>query len=73
MMGSMSHGWPKRCTGMIAFVLGVIAPAILSASMRAVSSRTSTSTGFAPVMAIASAVAMKVLGTVMTSSPGPMP
>jgi lipopolysaccharide/colanic/teichoic acid biosynthesis glycosyltransferase len=36
-------------------------------------SSTSTKTGRAPEYVIASAVAMKVLGTVMTSSPGPMP
>jgi len=33
----------------------------------------STKTGVAPVWDIASTVAMKVKGTVMTSSPGPIP
>ena len=42
-------------------------------SMVAVRSSTSTKTGVAPQNDIASAVAMKVLGTVMTSSPGPTP
>jgi hypothetical protein len=34
---------------------------------------TSTNTGVAPTPLTASAVAMKVFGTVMTSSPGPIP
>ena len=36
-------------------------------------SSTSTKTGSAPVMEMASAVAMKLLGTVITSSPALMP
>ena len=38
-----------------------------------VAGSTSTKTGFAPHQLIASAVAMKVSGTVITSSPGPIP
>ena len=55
---------------MIARVRGVIAASILAASMFAVSSSTSTNTGFAPISAIISAVAAKVNGVVTTSSPG---
>jgi hypothetical protein len=58
---------------MIARVRGVIAASIRAASMFAVSSSTSTSTGFAPRSTIISAVAMKVNGVVMTSSPGSIP
>ena len=45
----------------------------LTGSIVAVRSSTSTKTGVAPQKDMASAVAMKVLGTVMTSSPGPTP
>ena len=41
--------------------------------MQRVAGSMSTSTGFAPVAAIASSVAMNVLGTVTTSRPGPAP
>ena len=41
--------------------------------MQRVAGSMSTSTGFAPVPAIASSVAMNVLGTVTTSRPGPAP
>ena len=44
-----------------------------SGSMQRVAGSMSTSTGFAPVAAIASSVAMNVLGTVTTSRPGPAP
>src|SRR5687767_3249387 len=58
---------------MIAFVRGVIALASCATSSSAVSRRTSTNTGFAPICEIASAVAINVFATVITSSPGPMP
>ena len=73
MMGSMSHIWPKRWTGMIAFVRLVIARSILLGSMLNVRGSISTNTGNAPTRAIHPAVAKKVNGVVMTSSPGPMP
>ena len=62
-----------RCTGMIAFVCGVIAASIFDGSMHLVSGSQSTNTAVAPAIQIASAVAKNVFGCVMTSSPGPMP
>ena len=58
---------------MIALVWGVMAPSILSGSMLQVSGSTSTNTGRAPTRQMTSAVATKVKGVVITSSPGPMP
>jgi hypothetical protein len=58
---------------MIAFVRGVIAASIAPTSMVKVFGSMSTSTGVAPAYWIAATVATKVKGTVMTSSPGPMP
>jgi len=58
---------------MIALVFGEIFGAIFSGSMLNVSGQMSTNTGLAPASAIVSAVAMKVNGDVMTSSPAPMP
>ena len=57
---------------MIALVRGVIAASSNAASMFAVSGSTSTNTGLAPTSAMTSAVATKVKGEVMTSSPGPI-
>ena len=50
-------GRPKRCTGMIAFVLGVIRAATSSGSRLRVTGSMSANTGVAPTRAIASAVA----------------
>jgi hypothetical protein len=73
MIGSMSAGCPYRCTGTIALVRGVIAAARPSGLRVSESGSTSTSTGVAPVYVITATEATKVNGTVMTSSPGPMP
>src|SRR5262245_56710289 len=72
MMGSMSAGWPYKCTGIMAFVFSVIAASILVTSMLYVFSSISTNLTFARAWVMASVVAMNVLGTVMTSAPGPM-
>ncbi|OPY10207.1 MAG: hypothetical protein A4E68_00012 [Syntrophaceae bacterium PtaB.Bin095] len=69
----MSAVCPKRWTGMIAFVFRVMAVRTDAGFMLFVRSSMSEKTGFAPHQVIASAVAMKVFGTVTTSSPGPMP
>ncbi len=58
---------------MIPRVLIVMTSSIRPGSMLKVPLSTSTSTGFAPVSAMASPVAMKVKGVVMISSPGPTP
>ena len=73
LMASMSATWPYRLTGMMALVRGVIAASMRDASMLQVSASTSTNTGVAPSSTIISAVAAKVKGVVMTSSPRPMP
>ena len=72
-MAGMSAHWPYRCTGMMALVLGVMAASIFFGSMQRVLGSQSTNTTVAPTTHAASAVAKKVLGWVMTSSPGPMP
>jgi predicted anti-sigma-YlaC factor YlaD len=69
----MSAHWPNRLTGMIARVTAVMAASILVASILKVRGSISTKTGFAPTSAMTSAVAMKLNGVVMTSSPRPMP
>ena len=55
---------------MMARVRGVMAASICVASIRPVSASTSTHTGVPPSSTITSAVAAKVKGVVMTSSPG---
>jgi hypothetical protein len=70
---AMSATWPYRLTGMSAFVRGVIFASTRAASMLQVSGSTSTNTGLAPSSTMVSAVAAKVKGVVMTSSPGRMP
>ena len=57
---------------MIARVFEVTAAEMHDASILAVCSSTSTNTGFAPSSTIISAVATKVKGVVITSSPGRM-
>ncbi len=69
----MSAGRPNKCTGRIAFVFGVIAAAISWELMLNVFSSISTNTGVAPTIRIAFAVAMKLKGVVITSSPGARP
>ena len=59
------------CTGMIAFVRGVIAASIASGSMFRVRSSMSAKTGVARSNSRELAEATKLNGEVMTSSPGP--
>ena len=66
----MSAHWPYRLTGMMARVRGVIAASTNDASISAVSGSMSTKTGFAPASTMTSAVAAKLKGVVITSSPG---
>ena len=56
-MASMSAHWPNRCTGMIAFVRGVIADATAAGSRLKLTGSMSTRTGRAPTRAIDPAVA----------------
>src|ERR1700761_6399085 len=72
-MASISGNWPYRLIGMIARVRFVMRAAIKLASILPVCGSTSTNTGLAPSNAITSALAAKVNGLVMTSSPGPIP
>src|SRR5438105_12012848 len=67
-----SAGLPCRCTGTMALVRGVIARSTRAGS-RFSDESTSLKTGRAPAWTMALAVAMKVNGLVMTSSPGPTP
>ena len=69
----MSLGIPAKWTGMTAFVFFVTAASSLSGSILRVFLSISASTGFAPTNIIALTVAAKVIGVVITSSPGPMP
>src|SRR5262245_9445541 len=73
MISSMSALWPKRWTGMIARVRGVIASAMRSTSMLNVSGSMSTKTGRAPSRDTEPAVAKNEYGDVSTSSPALMP
>jgi len=57
----------------MARVLGLSAAATRSGSMVIASRSQSTNTGRAPAWTMAFAVAAKVIGVVMTSSPGPIP
>ena len=70
LMRSMSAQTPKMCTGSRPTVRGVIAAAMASGSMLKVSGSMSTKTGTPPSRLMAPAVAKKVKGVVMTSSPG---
>ena len=58
--GSMSAGWPKRWTGMIARVSGVIACSPLSGSRLKVAALTSARRGVPPAAETPNAVAMNV-------------
>jgi hypothetical protein len=58
---------------MMARVRSVMASSTRAASRFPVSGSTSTKTGVAPASMIELAVAMKVIGVVMTSQPGPTP
>jgi len=60
------------CTGMIAFVYGVILRATSAGSRVSVSS-TSARTGMPPTAATAAADAIQVYAGTITSSPGPTP
>ncbi len=67
-IGSISAGWPYRCTGTIAFVRLVIARSSCAGSIVNVFGSMSTKTARAPRYPIAATVATKVNGTVITSS-----
>ena len=69
----MSAAWPKRCTGMIAFVRGVIRRAASATSRLKQAGCESTNTGFAPTRSTPPAVAKNVNAGQSTSSPGPIP
>src|ERR1044072_2638835 len=69
-IASILAAWPYRCTGIIAFVLGVMAFSIAAGSMQNVLGSTSTNTGVKRNKAITSVVAIKVKEGVITSSPG---
>ena len=68
----MSQGNPPICTGTIARVRGVMRSATESGSILP-SAPTSANTGVAPTCRIVFTVEQKVMGVVMTSSPGPIP
>jgi len=68
----MSAAAPPIWTGIIAFVFSFIRSSILSASIMKVSGSESINTGIANRLNVESAVAMKVLVWVITSSPGPI-
>lgn len=67
----MSAGMPPICTAMTALVWGVTAASTASASRQSVSGLISAKTGMALTAMTAEAVAMKVYGGTMTSSPQP--
>ena len=69
----MSAGCPYRWTGTMARVRGVTARSSAAGSIVSDSGCTSTKRTSAPVRQIASTVATNVNGTVITSSPAPMP
>jgi hypothetical protein len=64
---------PYRDTGMMARVRAVIFSSISPGAILQVTGSMSTNTGVAPSSTMASAVAMKVKGVVITSSPRPTP
>src|SRR5262245_26362808 len=64
---------PYRWTGRMALVRGVIRASTWAGSIVYVTGSTSTYTGTAPQYVMAHDVAMNVMGTVITSSPGPTP
>ena len=69
-MASIFAARPNKCTGTIAFVLGVIAFLIASMLIFILYKSTSTKTGVSCSSAITSTVAAKVKSAVITSSPG---
>ena len=73
MIGPISQVSPLLWTGMIALVRGVIAASMRLGSMLNVPGSMSMKTGVAPTSSMTSPTEMKLLGTVITSSPGPMP
>ena len=69
-IGSISAHWPKRCTGMMAFVLAVIFAFASFTSMLKQIGQMSVKTGTPPSRETAPAVAKKVKAGQSTSSPG---
>src|SRR3989338_5562016 len=72
-IGPISAGCPYRWTGSIALVLLVMAFFSLLTSRLYVLLSISTNLGLAPTLLMDSVVAIKVFGTVITSSPGFIP
>ena len=66
----MAAIWPNRCTATMARVRGVTAASTAAGSMLNVAGSMSTNTGVPPALWMAPAVAKKVKGVVITSSPG---
>ena len=69
LISAMSGTCPYRPTGMMALVRGVILASMPAASILQVSASMSAYTGLAPSSTMTSAVATKVKGVVMISSP----
>ena len=70
---SRSAAWPVKSTAITAFVLFVSCFRILSVEILYVSGQISAKTGLAPQYKMQFALAAKVSGVVITSSPGPIP
>jgi hypothetical protein len=69
----MSQTFPKRSTPIIAFVFLLILFLICDTSIHRSSLLISTKIAVAPTCLITSTVLIQVYGTVITSSPGPIP
>src|SRR5260370_22323453 len=72
MIPSISAGWPKRWSGMIGLVRGVMRVSASGTSMLKVSGQEAAKTGVAPTRAIHPAVAKNVNDGQITSSPAPI-
>ncbi len=73
MIRSMAQHCPARCTGTMALVRGLISASSLSGSRLRVRGSTSQNTSLAPSTEKALAVAIQLMGVVITSVPGPTP
>lgn len=71
MSQSISAGYPYRCTGIIALVLGLILLRISHISIQKLPRLISQNTGVAHIFVIAIASAEYVLAGIITSSQGP--
>jgi len=70
---SISAGWPKRCTGIMAFVREVMLFSTLSGSRQNISDCISANTGIALCINAHVAVDVNEYGGTITSSPGLTP